>query len=340
MRRTALTRAALLLVVTAAAVMALAGTAAASQWAGEEQRLVDKLNAERRAGGLGELRVDAELQRVARNWTDVMAREDRLYHNPNLAAQVQRDWLRLAENVGWYQHPTASVTEHVNNLHTLFMSSDGHRTNIMGREFNWVGVGVRVTASGKLWATVSFMEGPGQAPAVALGPGEFHDVTGGAHGPAIKAIALRGITQGCATGRFCPETQVTRGQMASFLVRALGLPSAGRDYFADDNGSAHEAAINALAAAGIANGCDQGRFCPNAPVSRGQMASFLQRAWGLPVGTVQRFTDVGPSVHSSAINAIAEAGITLGCGDGHFCPTQAVRRAEMASFLARALNLV
>jgi len=340
MTRTAPARVALLLLVTAAAVMLLAGTAAASQWASEEQRLVDKLNVERRAGGLGELRVDAELQRVARDWTAVMAREDRLYHNPNLGSQVQRDWLRLAENVGWYHHPTASVTEHVDNLHTMFMSSDGHRTNIMRPEFNWVGVGVRVTASGKVWATVTFMHGSGRAPDVALAPGEFRDVSGGPHASAIKAIALRGVTQGCSSNLFCPATQVTRGQMASFLVRALDLPPAARDHFTDDNGSTHERAVNALAAAGIANGCGQGRFCPNAPVTRGQMASFLQRAWGLPVGTVQRFTDVGPSVHGSAIDAIAQAGITLGCGDGHFCPNQPVRRAEMASFLARALNLV
>lgn len=340
MVRTAPARAALLLVLAVAALALLAGTASASQWASEEQRLVDKLNAERRAAGLGELRVDGELQRVARDWTDVMVREDRLYHNPNLAAQVQRDWLRLAENVGWYHRPTASVTEHVDNLHTMFMNSDSHRTNIMRPEYNWVGVGVRVTASGKVWATATFMHGSGRAPDVALGPGEFRDVSGGTHAPAIKAIALQGITQGCSTDLFCPATQVTRGQMASFLVRGLGLPPAARDHFTDDNGSAHEGAVNALAAAGIANGCGQGRFCANAPVTRGQMASFLQRAWGLPVGTVQRFTDVGSSVHGSAINAIAQAGITFGCGDGHFCPNQPVRRAEMASFLARALNLV
>ncbi|HVL98104.1 MAG TPA: S-layer homology domain-containing protein [Egibacteraceae bacterium] len=333
----------LLLVVALAAVGVLAGSASASTWGGAEQRLVDSMNAERRAAGLAPLAVDAELQRVARGWTDVMAREDRLYHNANLAAQVQRDWRRLGENVGWSQRAGAPETELVDRTHAMFMNSPGHRANVLRPEFNWVGVGVRVTASGKLWTTVDFMHGAGQAAAVRLpplAPGEFRDVTAGPHSAAIKAIALRGVTTGCTAERFCPERQVTRAQMATFIVRALKLPPAGRDFFGDDNGSPHEAAINSLAAAGIANGCAPGRFCPNAPVARGQMASFLQRAWRLPTSTYQRFSDVLGSVHQPAINAIADAGITLGCADGRFCPSQPVRRAEMASFLARALRLV
>ncbi len=179
------------------------------------------------------------------------------------------------------------------------------------------------------------------APPPPLGPGEFSDVTGGTHAPAIKAIALEGITQGCTTDRFCPDHQVTRGQMATFLSRALNLPPAtGSSPFLDVGTSTHRDAINALAAAGITGGCGNGRFCPNSPVSRGQMASFLQRGWDLPPSSLQLFFDLGSSVHAPAINAIAAEGITLGCAPARFCPNQAVRRAEMASFLARALDLV
>lgn len=334
-------RAAVVLLVVLTVLATLAGGASASEWAGAEQRLADRINAERRAAGLGELQVDAELQRVARAWTDVMAREDRLYHNPSLSSQVRRDWRLLGENVGWTQRSDATTSELVDRVHRAFMDSPGHRANVLRAEYNWVGVGVRVAASGKLWTTVNFMHGTGQAAAPPpLQPGEFRDVTGGPHAPAIREIALQGVTKGCTAERFCPQRQVTRAQMASFLVRALDLPAAQRDHFADDNGSAHEPSVNALAEAGIAHGCDAGRFCPSAPVSRSQMASFLQRAWGLPAGTVQRFSDVVSSVHRPAINAIADAGITVGCADGLFCPNQAVRRAEMASFLARALGLV
>ena len=68
--------------------------------------------------------------------------------------------------------------------------------------------------------------------------------------------------------------------MATFLVRALNLPATTTDYFTDDNGSTHEANINALREAGITLGCDASgtQFCPGDPVSRGQMAGFLNRA--------------------------------------------------------------
>jgi hypothetical protein len=66
--------------------------------------------------------------------------------------------------------------------------------------------------------------------------------------------------------------------MAQFLDRALDLPSATTDYFDDDDGRTGESSVNALAKAGITGGCDPRRFCPNAPIQRGQMAAFLHRA--------------------------------------------------------------
>lgn len=338
-------RAALLLLLTVAALALIAGTASASPWADADQRLVSKINAERAAAGKSALRVDAELQRVARDWSAVMASQDRLYHNPNLGSQVQRDWRLLGENVGWSQWSGASESTLVDRIHTMFMGSAKHRENVLRSEYNWVGVGIRVTSTGKMWATVTFMQGAGSPPPPPppppLGPGEFRDVNGGTHAPAIKAIALRGVTQGCTAELFCPDRNVTRGQMATFLVRALNLPPSSRDAFIDDRGSTHEAAINAVAAAGITQGCGPEVFCPDAAVNRMQMASFIQRAWDLPLGTSGIFGDVlGSSVHALAINALADAGITLGCGGGLYCPDLPVRRAEMASFLGRALGIV
>jgi hypothetical protein len=66
--------------------------------------------------------------------------------------------------------------------------------------------------------------------------------------------------------------------MASFLSRAFDLASTGTDYFTDDEGLTHEAAINRLAASGITSGCATGRYCPSGIVTRGQMAAFLRRA--------------------------------------------------------------
>ena len=108
----------------------------------------------------------------------------------------------------------------------------------------------------------------------------FDDDDGITGESSINALAKAGITGGCGPRRFCPAGDVTRLQMAQFLDRALGLPNATTDYFDDDDGKTGEASVNALAKAGITGGCGPRRYCPNAPVERGQMAAFLYRALG------------------------------------------------------------
>jgi subtilisin family serine protease len=100
------------------------------------------------------------------------------------------------------------------------------------------------------------------------------------HEAHINRLAEAGVTKGCSATRFCPTVVVTRAQMASFLVRALGLPDPTGDHFGDDAGSLHEGDINALAEAGIATGCSTGSYCPNDVVTREQMAAYLERAFG------------------------------------------------------------
>jgi LmbE family N-acetylglucosaminyl deacetylase len=100
-------------------------------------------------------------------------------------------------------------------------------------------------------------------------------------------LADAGITAGCnppANDQFCPEKNVTRGQMAAFLVRFLGLTDdGGGNTFTDDDGSIFEDDIAKLAAAGITTGCNAAgtEFCPGKNVTRGQMAAFLKRASAL-----------------------------------------------------------
>lgn len=112
--------------------------------------------------------------------------------------------------------------------------------------------------------------------------------------------------------------------------------------FNDDDGNIHEPAIEAISTAGITRGCNppiNDHYCPAAPVTRGAMASFLTRALELPPSTTDHFTDDNDSVHEADINAIARAGITLGCDEALYCPDQLVTRGQMASFLTRALDL-
>ncbi|HEX2153749.1 MAG TPA: S8 family serine peptidase [Acidimicrobiia bacterium] len=92
------------------------------------------------------------------------------------------------------------------------------------------------------------------------------------------------ITRGCnppRNDRYCPDDPVTRGQMAAFLGRALGLAAWEVDVFVDDDASVFEGDIQALAASGITRGCNpprNDRYCPDDPVTSGQMAAFLTRA--------------------------------------------------------------
>ena len=108
----------------------------------------------------------------------------------------------------------------------------------------------------------------------------FTDDAGSPYEASANQAKEAGITTGCTSTTFCPDSATTRAEMASFLVRALGLPAAAADYFADDTGSVHEADINSLAQAGITTGCAAGAYCPNATVTREQMAAFLHRALG------------------------------------------------------------
>jgi hypothetical protein len=163
----------------------------------------------------------------------------------------------------------------------------------------------------------------------------------------IEWLYSSGITRGCnppANDRFCPNDNLTRGQMAAMLTRALDLPATTTDYFTDDDGSIFEDDINRVAAAGITRGCnppDNDNFCPNGLVTRGSMAAFMERGLDLPATTVDYFTDDDGHIFEDSINAIAAAGITAGCNppdNDNYCPNDYVTRGQMAAFFRRALS--
>jgi len=107
----------------------------------------------------------------------------------------------------------------------------------------------------------------------------------------INQLAADGITGGCGGGNYCPTSNVTRDQMAIFLLRSkhgsgYTPPACVTPTFADvpcSNGFA--AWINQLAAEAITGGCGGGNYCPTNPVTRDQMAIFLGRTFnGMPFG--------------------------------------------------------
>ena len=169
----------------------------------------------------------------------------------------------------------------------------------------------------------------------------------------IERLYGAGITGGCSLNplMYCPETAVTRAQMAVFLLRgihgssysppAVGVGTGFNDVPADYWSAAW---IKQLALEGITSGCGPNLYCPETSVTRDQMAVFLLRAehgsaYSPPTATGV-FTDV-PTTHWAApwIEQLAAEGITGGCGADTYCPSTAVTRAQMAVFLVRAFNL-
>ena len=172
--------------------------------------------------------------------------------------------------------------------------------------------------------------------------GEFLDIHGHTFEGAIRWLAAEEITKGCnppLNSRFCPDASVTRGQMAVFIARALNLPSADSDHFADDRGEFFEEAANRLYEAGITQGCRPDSYCGNAEITRGEMAAFLARTFNLPPAGADFFNDDRSSIFQGGINRVARAGITLGCNppdNDRFCPSDFVTRGQMAAFLRRS----
>ena len=96
----------------------------------------------------------------------------------------------------------------------------------------------------------------------------------------------------------------------------------------------------------MVRGTGDGVYEPAASVTRAQMATFLVRAYELASGNQlggageDLFEDDDGSVHEGRIDKAADAGFTTGTAPGRFAPADHVRRDQMASFLARVVDLL
>ncbi|MEX2292758.1 MAG: S-layer homology domain-containing protein [Acidimicrobiales bacterium] len=180
--------------------------------------------------------------------------------------------------------------------------------------------------------------------------GSFTDVpSDSAHARAIDCVAWRQIAEGTGDGKFSPAATVTRAQMATFVARTIvaaggSLPSSPEDAFDDDLGSVHEHAINQLAAVSVVNGVGPRTYGPQQPIDRAQVASILARALaqlGVPLASspTDYFTDDETSVHEKAINQLATEGVVTGTSGRLYTPNASTRRDQMATMVARALDL-
>jgi ELWxxDGT repeat protein len=105
----------------------------------------------------------------------------------------------------------------------------------------------------------------------------------------ITQFSAQGYTNGCAPNRYCPESPLSRAELAVFLLRVKHgsnyvPPPATGARFQDVPANYWVASwIEQLAAEGITNGCAENLFCPGRTVTRAEMAAFLVRTFGLAV---------------------------------------------------------
>jgi len=170
----------------------------------------------------------------------------------------------------------------------------------------------------------------------------------------VENVYNRGIFPACLDTplSFCPESNVTRGEMALLILRAkMGSaytpPPCVTARFADVPCSDPRASwINELVVRGVTAGCGNGNYCPDSPVTREQMAVFLLVAkegagWSPNTACLSApFNDV-PCYSSFAIwvRELVNRGVTAGCGGGNYCPANTVNRAQMSVFISTMFNL-
>ena len=154
---------------------------------------------------------------------------------------------------------------------------------------------------------------------------------------AVRWAAEQGITSGTSADLFSPSAPCTRAQMVTFLWRAAGSPNVGGALtFTDVADSAYYApAVRWAASVGVTSGTGAGRFSPDDPCTRGQMAAFLYRWQQSPAASGSNpFADVADSdYYYAAVLWAYQKGVTQGVSASAFAPSAPCTRGQMAMFL-------
>src|SRR5262249_34198126 len=164
----------------------------------------------------------------------------------------------------------------------------------------------------------------------------------------ITLLKENGVTAGCGATTFCPDGNVTRGEMSALVIRSIvgeNFTFSSTPSFTDVPAThALFKYIQKMKELGITTGCTTTNFCPDSPVTRGQMAVFLVRAalgisssQNVPSTMVTSFSDVqSTNIFFSYIQKVKAMGISAGCAINKYCPDDLTTRGQMAVFLIRS----
>jgi hypothetical protein len=168
----------------------------------------------------------------------------------------------------------------------------------------------------------------------------------------VNTVARNGITVGCGGGNYCPSQNIPRSQMAVFLLKSkygsthIPPPATGGIFLDVQPGDLYADWIEELASLGITGGCGNGNYCPNNPVTRGEMAVFLLKtllgSTYVPPPAALIFQDVPPGYFSiDWIEDLYFRGVTAGCATNppRYCPDNPNTRGEMAVFVTKTFSL-
>jgi len=169
----------------------------------------------------------------------------------------------------------------------------------------------------------------------------FNDISTNWAKEMIEEIANRCIIKGYPDGTFRPNDMIQRQHVVLMIDRAL-QPAPIRDAvsFSDvPKNHIYYEQITRLQRAGIVDGSNEA-FCPDAYITRAQMAKMMVLAFGLTPEGNSTFKDVDPSHWASGyIAALADHNIALGDENGNFRPDENLTRAQFTAFMYRALGL-
>ena len=171
----------------------------------------------------------------------------------------------------------------------------------------------------------------------------FADVKSGSYCyDAVQWAVAKGITLGLSDGSFAPNAPCTRGQIVTFLWRAMGCPAPKSTVnpFTDvKSGSYCYEAVLWAVEQGITKGTTAATFSPNAACTRGQAVTFLCRAVGTEGTGDTGFADVGAnSFCAGSVKWAVENGVTKGTTATTFSPNETCTRGQIVTFLYRAMG--
>ena len=231
-----------------------------------------------------------------------------------------------------------SYTDARGDRHEVYYDSDeglAHRLDYV-TQYGLAGV----CAFYALSDTPAFFEKVGEKlvdlPFTDVGRGWFYD--------SVRWAVNSGVTTGTGQTTFSPDNTCTRSQVVTFLWRANGSPEPGNtaNPFTDVRADAYyNKAVAWAAEHQITSGTSRTAFSPNAGCTRGQVVTFLWRAVGCPEprGSADRFQDVKQDAYYyKAVAWAVENGITNGVSAARFGPDSTCTRAQIVTFLYRALG--